>query len=190
MTAIVAVDRLIPSDTPAVELFVRNKRCANQPSAKPVVLVHGATFPSASLFDVRVGGFSFMDALANAGLDVWSMDARGYGGSTRPAEMDRPADATVPMTPAKVAVRDLATVVDHVLRERGVERAHVIGVSWGGSVAGAFVAANAGRVDRLALVAPLWLSAFPLRFDGGGPIPGLSRRRRARLRSDMARRGA
>ena len=56
------------------------------------MLIHGATFPSESLFDVPVDDISFMDALATAGFDVWAVDARGYGGSTRPSDMAAPPD--------------------------------------------------------------------------------------------------
>src|SRR5699024_3230210 len=39
------------------------------------------------------------------------------------------------------------------------------GMSWGGSVAGLYASQHPDRIQRLALVAPLWLSEHPLRID-------------------------
>lgn len=124
----------------------------------------------ASLFDVAVGGASFMDVLAGAGYDVWAVDARGYGGSTRPPEMSRPPESAAPLTPARVAVADLRAGIDFVCRHRGVERMGVLGMSWGATVAGAVASELGEQVEKLVLVTPLWLSGTPLRIDPGGPL--------------------
>ncbi len=163
----------IASDTAGIELQLLNKHGADHDAFSPtrtLVIMHGATFSSASLFDVAVGGASFMDVLASAGFDVWAFDARGYGGSARPSEMDRSADNGAPLTRTETAARDLASAVEFVCRHRGIDRTSVLGMSWGGSVAGIYAGRNGGRVEKLALVAPLWLSATPLRIDGGGPM--------------------
>ncbi|WP_029010067.1 alpha/beta hydrolase [Azospirillum halopraeferens] len=165
--------RLIPGDTDGVHLQLINRRPADAAAfsaERTLVMMHGATFPSASLFDVPVAGGSFMDALARAGYDVWAVDARGYGGSTRPPEMARPPDGGVPLTPARVAVRDLATAVAFVRRHRAVDRVNLLGMSWGATVAGALAAEAGDAIAGLILVTPLWLSATPLRVDSGGPL--------------------
>jgi pimeloyl-ACP methyl ester carboxylesterase len=164
----------IASDTSDIELQLRNKRRADHDaftSERTLVLMHGATFSSASLFDVEVGGASFMDVLARAGFDVWAVDVRGYGGSIRPAAMEQPPSEGEPLVRAPEATRDLASAVEFVCRHRGIERVSVLGMSWGGSVAGIYASRNGGRVGKLTLVAPLWLSHTPLRIDGGGAIP-------------------
>lgn len=84
---------LIDSDTAGIQLQLlrrvrRDKDRAS--SGTTLMLIHGAIFPCESLFDVPVDGASFMDVLATAGFDVWAVDARGYGGSTRPPEMSAP----------------------------------------------------------------------------------------------------
>src|SRR5699024_594897 len=101
-----------------------------------IMLMHGATFASESLFDVPLAGGSFMDILARAGFDVWAVDARGYGGSTKPLALSEPADANPPQTPAVVAEKDLADAIDHICQRQGITRINLIGMSWGGSVAG------------------------------------------------------
>jgi alpha-beta hydrolase superfamily lysophospholipase len=50
-----------------------------------IVLLHGRTWSSLPNFDLQVQGErrSFMDALAEAGLDVLAVDLRGYGATPR-----------------------------------------------------------------------------------------------------------
>src|SRR4029077_6501188 len=49
----------------------------------PVLSVHGATFPSALSIALRFDGYSWRDALCEAGFDVWGFDFHGYGYSDR-----------------------------------------------------------------------------------------------------------
>ena len=84
---------LIPSGDPGIELYVRNKHPAgitNFTADKTLLFVHGATYPAETTFDLPLGGRSMMDHIAQQGWDVYLVDVRGYGGSTRPPEMDRP----------------------------------------------------------------------------------------------------
>ncbi|RUR43589.1 alpha/beta hydrolase [Vreelandella populi] len=164
---------LIDSDTAGIQLQLRRRRRSDMGracSSNTLMLMHGATFPSESLFDVQVGGASFMDVLATAGFDVWAIDARGYGGSTRPAEMAVSPGTAPPLTPARVAARDLASAVEHVLVENGIERLNIVAMSWGGSVAGIYAEQHGRHIEKLVLVAPLWLSNHPLRIDTGQPL--------------------
>lgn len=171
--AILAEDLMIPSDTDGIRLHLRRKRLASQdrfPADRTVLMMHGATYSSASLFDVAVDGGSFMDDLAAHGFDVYALDIRGYGGSTRPPEMDQPPEANPPLARTETAVRDLATAVAFILEQRQLPALNLVAMSWGGSVAGAYAARNDGRVAKLALVAPLWLLAEGPPVDAGGAL--------------------
>jgi len=55
-----------------------------QPRAA-ILLLHGRTWSSLPNFDLQVAGEkrSFMDALADAGFDVFALDMRGYGATAR-----------------------------------------------------------------------------------------------------------
>jgi alpha-beta hydrolase superfamily lysophospholipase len=83
-TTIITEDFFVPSGAAGIDLHLRRKRLANVEnfsSERTLLLMHGATFSSGSLFDAPVGGASFMDKLATAGFDVYAVDVRGYGAS-------------------------------------------------------------------------------------------------------------
>src|SRR3954468_7008370 len=170
---ILSENRLIAGPEPDVQLHLINKRRQDLQSfsaARTLVMMHGATFSSASLFDVAVAGASFMDVLAQAGYDVWAVDARGYGGSSRPAQMSRAPEEGAPVVTARTAVQDFGTAVDFICRHREISRVNVLGMSWGATIAGAFASEAGARIEKLILVTPLWLSKEPLRVDAGGPL--------------------
>ena len=161
----------VPAGDAGVQLYVRNKRPESMTTFTPdrvVLFVHGVTYPAETTFDLPIAGVSWMDYIASRGYDVWLMDVRGYGRSTRPAEMDRPPKESPPVVNTDVAVLDFGAVVDHLLAKRKVPRITTIGWSWGTVIAGTYASRNAAKVDRVVLFAPLWQrqGAMPLRFDG------------------------
>ena len=152
-------DFRVPSNAAGIELFVRNKRptgIETFPSNRIVLFVHGITFPSESTFDLSLGGLSWMDFIARAGYDVYLVDVRGYGGSTRPAAMSEPPDRNPPIATLDEAVGDIDAAVDFIRRRRQVERINLIGWSWGTVVMGRYAATHSQKVDRLVLYAPVW----------------------------------
>ena len=64
---------------------------------KILLYVHGATYPAETSFDLPLGGRSMMDYVAQHGFDVYLVDVRGYGGSTKPPEMDAPPAENKPI---------------------------------------------------------------------------------------------
>ena len=163
----------IPSGTHGIDLHLRNRRPATMDdfsAERTIVMVHGASFSSGSLYDVPFGGFSFIDFLAAAGYDVYGLDVRGYGLSTRPPEMEQAAEDNPPVVDTDTGVVDLSTAVDYVLERRGIPQTNVFGMSWGGTVAGAYASANNEKVHKLSLLAPQWLSDEPIPIDPGGPL--------------------
>lgn len=170
---VAAHDFLIDSDTPGIQLRVRRKwfaGAADFGARETIIMMHGATFSTGSLFDVKLEGVSFMDYLASQGYDVYAVDVRGYGDSTLPTEMDEPPTKNVPLVRTDVAVRDFSSAVDFVLRTRGLENLNVIGMSWGGSVTGAYACKNADKVRKISLIAPQWIRNTPSRMDDGGEL--------------------
>ncbi|MDR7009388.1 alpha/beta hydrolase [Paraburkholderia strydomiana] len=161
----------VATGTPGIDLYVRNKRPApleTFTAERTIVMVHGATFSSGSLYDVPFNGMSFIDFLAAAGYDVYALDVRGYGHSTRPAEMEQAADLSPPVVGTDIGLADLGTVVDYVLKRRQLDKVSVFGMSWCGTVAGAYNSRNNDKVHKLVLLAPQWLSDRPIPIDTGG----------------------
>src|SRR2546430_533468 len=52
-------------------------------------------------------------------------------------------------------------VVGCVLKRRGVDKVNLVGWSWGTAIPAAYTADNQGKVERLALYAPVWLRTTP-----------------------------
>lgn len=157
--ALVVDDFHIPSKAAGIELFVRNKRVKGAeafPSDRVVLFVHGVTFPSEATFDLALDGQSWMDFIARAGYDVYLIDVRGYGASTRPAAMSEPPDRNPPVATLTEAVDDVDAAVDFIRRRRQIERVGLIGWSWGTVITGRYAATRGEKVDRLVLYAPVW----------------------------------
>ena len=163
----------IPSRDAGIQLYVRNKRPHAMTTFTPdriLLFVHGATYPAETAFDLELDGLSWMDYIAQHGYDVYLMDVRGYGGSTRPPEMAQPAKDNAPIVHTDVAVKDFGTVVDHILARRGVAKINLMAWSWGTVIAGAYAAHNNDKVQRLVLYAPLWLRQGPSLVRVEGPL--------------------
>lgn len=173
MNSVVYSEYRIPSDTDGIDLFVRNKRPATTErfaSATTIVMVHGATYSSGSLYDVPLGGFSFMDYLASQGFDVFAVDVRGYGKSSRPDALEIDPKLSPPIIGTDIGVRDFGSAVDFVLAHRGLSQVNVFAMSWGGTVTGAYTTKNPSKVSKLSVLAPQWLSEKPIPLDMGGDL--------------------
>ncbi len=161
---------MVPAHDAAIELYVRNKHLASMhewQAERTVLCIHGSTYPGHALYDTPLEGFSWMDYLAGHGYDVYVLDIRGYGKSTRPAEMlDDPNDNSA-IVDGETGVRDVSAAVDFILARRQISRLCLIGWSWGASLAGRYTAENPEKVDRLVLLGPMWFQV-PVTLD---PFP-------------------
>lgn len=171
---IVTEDYFVPAaDDAGIQLFVRNKRpegAARFSADQILLMVHGATYPGDTAFDLPLGGVSWMDYVAERGFDVHVMNVRGYGRSTRPAEMSQPPQDNKPIVHTEVAVRDVGAVVDHILARRGVSRINLLGWSWGTVLTGAYTAGNNSKIERLVLYAPSFIRTTPSAIAIEGPL--------------------
>jgi pimeloyl-ACP methyl ester carboxylesterase len=170
---LVTEEFMVPSGDAAINLYVRNKRLASTTSFNKdnvVLFVHGATYPSETGFDLRLDGLSWMDVLAQQGFDVYMVDIRGYGKSTRPAAMDQPPMQNKPIADTDIAARDYAAAADFVRKRRGVEKINVLGHSWGTAITALYTTRHADKVNRLVLYAPVWLRKTASLTDSGGDL--------------------
>ncbi len=171
---LVSEDYFVKASDPGIQIFVRNKHLKgvkNFASDKIVLFVHGSTYPAETAFDLPLDGFSWMDYIAQRGFDVYLLDLRGYGRSTRPPEMDQPAEKNPPIVTTDVAVRDVAAVVDNILERRKVSKINLIGWSWGTKIMAAYTSQHNAKVEKLVLYAAGWLRNTPTLVGGGdGPL--------------------
>src|ERR1700730_14447409 len=142
-------DTMIPTGDAGIQLFVRNKHPAGRETSpdKILLFVHGATYPAETAFDLPIEGVSMMDLIAARGYDVFLVDVRGYGRSTRPAEISQPRPPNTPIVSTKVAAHDLGMAVDYILRKRKVSKIKVMGWSWGTSIAGSYTSEHNDKVN-------------------------------------------
>ena len=151
---------MVPSGESGISLFVRNKHPRDMTTFRPdnvLLYVHGGSTPAEADFDVQFGGISWMDFIAQHGYDVYFVDIRGYGHSTRPPEMDHPARENPPVARTQVAVRDIGSAVDFVKTRRHVAKLLLMGWSWGCAIMGSYAGDHNDSVEKLILYAPTWL---------------------------------
>ena len=167
----------VPAGDPGIELYVRNKRPAGMAAVKGdkvLLYVHGATYPASTAFDLQLNGMSWMDYIARHGYDVYLVDLRGYGFSTRPREMSEAPDKNEPIVRTATAVKDVGAVVDFIRKRRGVDKVNLLGWSWGTSIMGMYTTQNNDKVNKLVLYAPQWIRTTASLVTGGAK-PGAYR---------------
>src|SRR5215472_15728605 len=159
-----------------VELFLREKVQNGRRGRAPVVLmIGGATISAVPDFDVQFENYSWMEYLANAGFDVFTMDLTGYGLSPRPM-MDSPCNTSttqqqqylIPTTVMQTcsttypyqltSIRtdwdEIDRVVDYLREARNVDKVSLVGWSRGGNRAAGYAGLHPEKVHRQLLYAP------------------------------------
>lgn len=151
-----------------LRLHLRNKHPEEYYSPKPettVLFLHGATFPGIATFDHAIDGQSWMDYLARRGYDVYALDIRGYGASTKPAEMAQPPEGKAPLVDSTAALRDVSKTVEYILSRRNLEKLTIVGWSWGATLAGSYAANASSKIHKLVLYSPPWIADEPVAAD-------------------------
>ena len=170
----VVMEEFRVTSDPGIEIYVRNKHPSGMnrfSGSKTVLFVHGATYPSEAAFDLRLAGTSWMEYIARQGYDVYLLDVRGYGMSTRPPQMDKRPEENPPFGGAAEAVRDVDAVVDFIRKRRGIEKLNLLGWSWGTAVFQNYTSRHNQKVEKLVLYAPSWIrQTASLVQAGAGPL--------------------
>ena len=170
------------------------------PTGRVVLFIHGGTVPSVPGFDLDYKDYSWMESLARAGFDVFSMDRTGYGFSPRP-KMDDPCNVNpaqqsilIPhplaapcahsypfrLTDTNSDNDDIGAVVDYIRALRGVERITIAGWSGVGPQAGSYAVKNHEKLDKLVFYAPNYLRTSPTNPPAILPQPGFPMNLRTR----------
>ncbi len=118
-------------------------------SGKVILLIHGSRRSGRVAFDLPVPlsqgefTFSFMDALAQSGYDVFSLDIQCYGRSDH-----HPSGLKVT---TEIAASDISAAVEYICKLRAVAQLDLLGWSWGATTAAVYAEANIPRVRKLVL---------------------------------------
>ncbi|MBT5050340.1 MAG: alpha/beta fold hydrolase [Rhodospirillaceae bacterium] len=183
---IMTIDRYVEhvSTVPAIagqtmRQFVREKCPAaianaaegRAPEGQVVLMVHGGFWPCTAAFDCPLPGYSWMEDLASAGYDVFTLDMTGHGRSAlslqadlanispdqitgdAPAGIEQAGQPTYPfqLATSDTETADLDAVVDFIRELRGVERIKLIGWSGGGIRTGTYALRHPYKVDRIVI---------------------------------------
>ncbi len=130
-------------------IWLREVSLGDRPASEHLLLVHGNTFPSRAGFDLPDPGGSFAERLAREGIGCALFDHMGYGRSHRPPPGE-------PMGIERRA-RELRAVHEHLVRERGVERVVLLGLSTGCNTIARYLESPLEGVDGLVFLGPCYL---------------------------------
>ena len=142
---------------PGIRIFVREIRTSmKEEVGTPVLLVHGGGPGSLPNFDPTVPNYSLAEDIASVGHIVYMMDVRGFGKSAKPTALDSTDAKAPPAVSSDEAVKDIAAVVDWILRRSMDNRVALVGLGAGGHWAALYTAKNSDKVSHLVLLNVLY----------------------------------
>lgn len=151
-------------------LLLREQTAREADRARPVLYVHGATFPSDCSIMFRLSGLSWADALNREGFAVFGFDFAGFGGSERYPEMALAAPPPgPPLGRVDIAAPQVERAALAVLARTGTKRLSLVAHSWGTMAAARFASAHPELVARLVFFGPIVRRAQALETPDFGP---------------------
>jgi pimeloyl-ACP methyl ester carboxylesterase len=159
--ALVSRQELFGASDAGVRIHVREVRRDALPACQPILLVHGARVPGIASFDLSVPGGSLATDLADRGFCAYVMDIRGYGQSTRPPEMEAPAEKHAPLVRSVEAARDIDAAVELIRKRTGASRVSLFGWATGGQWAGYYATLHSDKLSHLILLNALYGADAP-----------------------------
>jgi pimeloyl-ACP methyl ester carboxylesterase len=159
---------LFAASDAGIQVHIREVRADTQNLCEPILLVHGARVPGIASFDLPVAGGSLAADLADKGFCAYVMDVRGYGKSTRPPEMEQPAENHPPLVRSVEAVHDIDAAVELIRKRAGVSRVSLFGWATGGQWAGYYATLHSEKLSHLILLNALYGADAPHPLMGHG----------------------
>ena len=130
-------------DTPSgMTIYTVEKRLAGSSPRGAVLLIHGVGI-GYICWDLNIEDYSLMELLAEEGFDVFAVDLRGYGKSTRPDGLT---------VNSETCADDLKAVIDFIGNLRHLERVDIVGHSFGGMVAVYLAGKYPECIERVVLI--------------------------------------
>ncbi len=146
-------DAMIASD-PGVRIFVREVKARKRSRKPPILLVHGGGPGGLASFDLPVPGGSLAQDLAQEGMDVYIMDARGWEKSTRP-DYDTTRRWIIAGSSREVS-HDIDAVVDYIIERSGKKQVCLFGWSTGAQWIGYYACMYPDKISSLILLNSLY----------------------------------
>jgi pimeloyl-ACP methyl ester carboxylesterase len=116
-----------------------------------ILLVHGSGVGWV-YWDIPIRDYSIMDYLAKKGLDVYAVECRGYGKSTKPNGMEVSATSMA---------SDLKSVIREIAKRSGVSKVGMAGHSSGGPVLLVAAGMYPELVERMVLIGAPYKKIHP-----------------------------
>ena len=133
-----------------INIAIREVRSDGPADRVPMVLVHGTRIPGISEFDLPVPNGSLAADLAARGHVCYVIDARGYGGSDRPPEMEEPPVPYARSLYRSVDItRDVEAAVDHLRAATGHDKVGLLGWGVGGTISAMFATLQPEKVSHI-----------------------------------------
>lgn len=137
-------------------LLLREQTSDGTDRRRPILYIHGATFPSANSMMFKFDGVSWADALNKAGRSVWALDFAGFGGSEFYPQMAQPTPpAGEPLGRLPEAAAQVERAVRAIIAETGAARVSIIAHSWGTMAAGLFATQHPELIGRIVFFGPV-----------------------------------
>jgi pimeloyl-ACP methyl ester carboxylesterase len=137
-------------------LLLREQPPASGDRSRPVLYVHGATFPSASSIMFKFDGVSWADELNLSGFSAWGLDFAGFGGSEGYPEMEAPTPQPgEPLGRAPAVAAQIERAVRFIAAQSGAQKVSIIAHSWGTMAAGLFASQHPELVERIVFFGPI-----------------------------------
>jgi pimeloyl-ACP methyl ester carboxylesterase len=135
--------------------MVASKSPKEQRVGKAVILVHGSGV-GWIYWDIPIRDYSVMNYLAERGLDVYAIECRGYGKSTKPNGLSVTAEAMA---------KDLKVVFSTIMKRSGVTKVSAAGHSSGGTVLMLAAGLYPEILERMILIGTPYKTINPLFRD-------------------------
>jgi pimeloyl-ACP methyl ester carboxylesterase len=146
---------------PGIAIFMRELVGKSvSATAPPLLLVHDTPAGGPASFDLGVPGGSLAADLAEAGLRVYLMDARGSGRSSRSPRLAAPPRPGVPLSRASEVVEDLGAAIDWIRQRTKAPKVAILGWGAGGHAVGLYAARQPDNVAAVVFYDTIY---------GGGP---------------------
>lgn len=143
----------VPGGGEGIRLHVLRRQPERFGRAIPVLMLHPYGAPCAEAFDLP--GMSWMQDLSQAGFDVFALDFRGFGLSSKP-------QSTAPVGRATDAVGDVVAAIEAIRRITNAPKVAVVAWSWGSVVAPMVAAERPDLIEKLVLFGSMQDFSLPM----------------------------